>query len=123
MPFNTSQEFGGSIAIKDEGITIAAKAASVNLVGSGVTGTALGSAVTATIPGGGSASLVFEAANETPDGNIVTFTFPHSIGVVFQNGIAQFTGAIGNLDSIVTVTVVFNTAPNKGDQIINGYAA
>lgn len=120
MPFQTSQEVGGSIAIQDEGITLVSKAASINFVGAGASGTALGNAVTETIPGGGG-SLSYETANETPNGSQKTFTFPHNIGVVFQNGIAQFTGTIGNLSSITTVTVVFKTAPNTGDEVVNGY--
>lgn len=124
MPFTNPHSTGGSIAVSDEGVQLSSSASSFNFVGAGVTASIIGSAVTITVPGGGSATFTSELANETPDGSRTSFTFPHSVGIVILNGVCQFIGSPpGNLASVTTVTAVFNTAPQVGDDVRNAYAA
>lgn len=56
MGASNTKETGGSLAIKDEGITVASRAQSLNMTGSGVSASATGSDVEANIPGGGAAT-------------------------------------------------------------------
>lgn len=122
MPFVTTQEVGGSIAIKDEGITIAAKAGSVDLVGSGVTGTAIGNAVTQTIPGGGGSAQQIETPSGTIDGSNRVFTTANVPLFMTVNGQAKYenaTGSAGYTRVNLTLTLGFDVFP--GDVLRSHY--
>ena len=120
MSFSTERSSGGTITMYDEGISITSAMSSLNAVGAGITATAVGNDVTITVPGGGSATLLSESSNETPNGSRTSFTFPHSVGVCIFNGVCQFVG--GGLASVTTNTAVFNIAPETGDDVKNAYA-
>ena len=57
MSFGVTQQSGGAVKIKDEGVTLVNSASSIDFAGGGVTGTAVGNDVTETIPGGGAATV------------------------------------------------------------------
>lgn len=101
---STIQQTGGSIAIKDEGVTLVASASSIDFVGAGVTGNALGGDVTETIPGGAGLS------KETPSGAIndsnVTFTVANTPKFIQLNGAVQEDGGVDYTLSVLTITFV-----------------
>ena len=116
------QSSGGSISIKDEGITLTGAATSIDFTGAGVTASVIGAAVTATIPGGagGSVSLLSEApASGSADDSNTAFSFTHAIAFVTLNGQIQ------NPNTDITVSpstvVTFNTPPATGSEILNWY--
>ena len=125
MSFATTQEMGGSITVKDEGVTLTSSATSIDLVGAGITGTNVGAAVTATV--GAGAGLNF-ANNETPTGSIndsnVTFTLANSPSPVLSldiklNGALQTAGGVDFTLSGATVTFV--VAPPTGSILRASY--
>ncbi len=123
MPTHTNQQSGGSITIKDEGITLGS-ASSIDLVGAGVTGSIIGDAVTIDIPGGGGSSFTI-IKNEVPsgviDGSNATFTLAHTplYGVeLILNGA---TLKPGDDYTITGLTITFVIPPAAGSLIICHY--
>lgn len=122
MPTHTNRQTGGSITIKDEGITLGS-ASSLDLVGAGVSSTILGDEVTITISGGGTSYVIVK--NETPAGLINgtndTFTLAHTPlnGIeLILNGATLKPGDDYNLSG---ATITFLIPPPPGSNIICHY--
>lgn len=121
MPTHTNRQTGGSITIKDEGITLGS-ASSLDLVGAGVSATFLNGEATVTIPGGTSFTIV---KNETPsgmvDGSTVDFTLAHTPlnGIeLILNGATLKPGVDYTLTG---ATITFIIPPAPGSLIICHY--
>lgn len=85
----TPPSSGGSLEIKDEGVTIAAAATSLDFTGTGVTATAIGSDVTADIPGGGGSGTVTSVSATVPTGLTVSgvpITTSGTIAIALDTG-------------------------------------
>lgn len=125
MPTHTNQQSGGSITIKDEGITLG-NASSIDLVGAGVTGSIIGDAVTIDIPGGGGSSFTI-IKNEVPsgviDGSNTVFTLAHTplYGIeLILNGATLKPGASEDY-TITGLTITFAIPPASSSLIICHY--
>lgn len=122
MPTHTNRDTGGSIIIKDEGITLGV-ASSLDLVGAGVSATLLNGLATVTIPGGGTSFTIVK--NETPsgtvDGSTVDFTLAHTPlnGIeLILNGATLKPGVDYTLTG---ATITFVIPPAPGSLIICHY--
>ena len=123
MTYFNPEVRGGSITIKDEGVTLTSNATSIDFVGAGVTGTVLGSTVTETIPGGtGAVTVVGETPSGVIDGNNVTFTLANT---PIAGTLALYNGG-GRLKvtedyTLVGLTITFNIAPMVGSILLADY--
>jgi len=117
---STTQQTGGSIAIKDEGVTIAGSASSIDFVGLGVTGTALGSDVTETISGSPGTAVTGEAVS----GSGTSFTLAHvpasNTLQLFRGGGGIFTAA-GDY-TIVGANITLTVALEAGENLFANYS-
>lgn len=122
MPTHTNRETGGSITIKDEGITLGT-ATAIDLVGAGVSGSVMSGVATITIPGGGTSFTI--AKNEVPSGLIngsnVNFTLAHTplngIELVLNGATLQ----PGTDYTLSGTTITFAVPPAPGSIIICHY--
>lgn len=87
---------GGSIEVRNEGVTLTSAAAIVDFTGTGVNATYSGGVVTVNVPGGGSGAGS-PAFSGTVGG---TFSIP---GLVINNGIIEFATAIPTVGRIYTL--------------------
>lgn len=111
MPFNNVQQSGGSIAIKDEGVTIVPAASSIDFVGAGVGGTNIGSDVTETISGGGGSGSGDVVGPASSTDNAVA-RFDSTTGKLIQNStvIVGDTGDVTGLGTLNTHTLPGGTS-------------
>lgn len=116
MPFETSQETGGPVTIKDEGISIHDNISSIDFVGGGVGGAAVGSAITETIPGASAASGNGETPSGTINGSNKVFTLAETpspaASLVLIRGRAIMVQ--GTDYTLVTNTITYTVAPPTG---------
>ena len=118
--YNKQSSGGGSIAIKDEGITVTAAASSLDFTGAGVTASAVGNAATANISG----NSVSVAYDELPSGAINgtndTFTLAHtpspanSLDLILGGQTLTGGGEDYTL-STATITMAAGKIPQVGD--------
>lgn len=107
MPFSNVQELGGSVAIKDEGITLVSKVSSIDFVGTPVAGTAIGNAVTETITAGGGS---IEVPTGVVNGVNTSFTVTNQPAFLIVDGVVR-RSTKGYTYSAGTITVDPLTPP------------
>ena len=120
---STTLQSGGSVAIKDEGVTLTPSASSIDFVGNGVVGSVLGHDVTETISGVPGTYVSGETPSGAIDDNNTTFTLAHTpisgslslfLSGAFQSPTDDY--------SLTGTTITFTYPPTTGSNLRAKYS-
>lgn len=109
MSFNTLQELGRPVKIKDEGVTLVTNVASLDMTGAGITATASGNDVTATIPG--PTAIALDDLNDT------TITSPSNGHLLSYNGSVWVNSSKSSLSLGITTSSLSQFAATTSAQL------